>query len=498
MKKSFLFLPILLLTGSLHAQDYGSLFLVRDASLLTSVYGTVEPVCPCEGLKNLKLENTVIESAVVNAVDNSCRVTAVVNHPPANDRVTVYLALPMKNWNGRFYGMGGGGFMSGIPQFVGLPVPQGFAAGVTDAGHEGGSGSFALDTIEHRLRWQEIRDFAYQGIHDMTITGKEIVKAYYGKPAKYAYFIGGSTGGRQGMMEVQRFPEDYNGVMSYFPAINWSQLLIADLWPQAVMNDEHNYVSKAKLEAVTKAAIDACDADDKEVDGVIADPFRCTWDPSKFVGTAVGNEVFTEADARVVRRIWEGARTHDGKFLWYGMTRGTRLTDLTGTGGTPLRGIPFEISNEWIKFFLLLNPKYNISSLTWMEFELLFNQSVDQYSQVIGTANPDLSAFKNHGGKLMIIHGLADQLVAPQGTIEYFKKVQTLMGGPEATASFARLFLVPGTDHALSGAGASPTGQIDDLIRWVEQGKAPEVINTALKDKMGKVLKTGKIGRFEK
>ncbi len=498
MTRFLLLYSFLFLTCYLQAQDYGSFFLVKDTKLLTPVYENAVPVCNCEDLINLKLENTVIESAVVNTVDNSCRVTAVVNHPPAKDRVTVYLALPIKNWNGRFYGLGGGGFMSGIPQFVGVPIPQGFAASVTDAGHVGGSGSFALDTVEHRLRWQEIRDFAYQGIHDMTVTGKELVKAFYGKPAGYSYFIGGSTGGRQGMMEVQRFPEDYNGVMSYFPAINWSQLLVAGLWPQAVMNNENNWVSKTKLEAVTKAAIDACDAEDQEVDGVIADPVRCTWDPSQFVGTAVGNEVFTEADARVVRRIWEGARTHDGKFLWYGMTRGTRLTDLTGTGGTPLRGVPFEISHEWIKYFLLLNPKYNINALTWAEFEQLFNQSVDQYAQVIGTANPDLSAFKNHGGKVMIIHGLADQLVAPQGTIEYYKKVQTLMGGPETTATFARLFLVPGTDHALTGAGASPTGQIDDLIRWVEQGKAPEAINTMQKDKTGKIIRTGRISMYGK
>jgi len=493
MKKPFLFVLSLVITCGIHAQDFGSLFTVRDAQILSPVYGNIEPVCNCEDLKNLKLENTVIESALFNAVDNSCRVTAVVNHPPAADRVTVYIALPVKNWNGRFYGMGGGGFMAGIPQLVGLPVTQGFAAAVTDAGHVGGSGSFALDTVQRRLRWQEIRDFAYQGIHDMTVTGKALVKAYYGKPAGFSYFVGGSTGGRQGMMEAQRFPDDYNGIMSYFPAINWAQLLIADLWPQAVMNEEQTWVSKAKLEAVTKAVIDACDGDDAAIDGVIADPFHCTWDPLKFVGSAVGDEVFTEADAKVVRKIWDGPISQDGKFLWYGLTRGTSLKELAGTAGTPLRGVPFEISNEWIRYFLLLNPKYDIKSFDCTEFELLFNQSVDQYSAVIGTNNPDLSGFKDNGSKLMIIHGLSDELVTPQGTIEYFRKMQMAMGGTASTSAFARLFLVPGTNHSLSGAGASPTGQLDALVQWVEKGIAPEYINTALKDKTGKVIRTGKI-----
>lgn len=493
-----MFLLTILLTSGLMAQDWASLFKVRDNNILKPVYGTVEPICSCEDLLKLALDNTIIESSEFNPSDSTCRVRAVVNHPPSEDRVTVYMALPVKNWNGRLYGMGGGGFMAGIPLLLNFPASQGFASVVTDAGHPGGSGSFALDTVQHRLRWQEIRDFAYQGIHDMTVVGKALAEAYYGQPAAYSYFIGGSTGGRQGMMEAQRFPDDYDGIMSYFPAINWSQLLVADLWPQVVMNDEGNYVSKAKLEAITSAVIQACDGDDGVIDGVIDDPFSCAWDPGEFTGSATGDSYFSEADAKVVRRIWEGPRTHDGRFLWYGLTRGSRLTDLAGTNGEPLSGVPFEVSFDWIRYFLLLDPQYDIRSLTWAEFELLFNQSVDQYSEVIGTDNPDLSGFRDNGGKLMIIHGLADQLVPPQGTIDYFGKMQTVMGGSEATSDFARLFLVPGTDHSLSGAGPLPSGQLDALIRWVEEEKAPDYINTQLKDKSGNMIRTGKIRTYGK
>jgi hypothetical protein len=497
MKKPLLSLLTLLLTSGLMAQDLVSLFRIRDEGILEPVFGTVEPACGCGDLINLALDNTVIESARLSADGNTCRVTAVVTHPPAEDRVTVYMALPANNWNGRIYGMGGGGFMAGIPLFLTIPATQGFASVVTDAGHPGGSGSFALDTVQNRLRWQEIRDFAYQGIHDMTIVAKELTEAFYGKPAAYSYFVGGSTGGRQGMMEAQRFPGDYDGILSYFPAINWSRLVVADLWPQVVMNDEGNYVPQAKLEAVTSEVIEACDGDDGVIDGVIGDPFSCLWDPGEFTGTPVGDSYFTEADANVVLRIWEGARTHDGKFLWYGLTRGTRLTDLAGTKGDPLRGVPFDVSFEWIRYFLLNDPQYDIKSLTRAEFELLFDQSVDQYTEVIGTDNPDLSGFRDQGGKLMVIQGLADQLVPPQGTMDYFGKVQRVMGGPAAASEFARLFLVPGADHSLSGAGPLPSGQLDALIRWVEEDNAPDYIHTELKDKEGHLIKSGVIRIYQ-
>lgn len=497
MKKIILILTTLHLISVISAQDWASMFRLSDKDLLRPVYSKVTPVCSCEDLKKLSVPNTVIESAVLSDGGSSCRITAVVNHPPSNDRVTVTIALPVNNWNGRFYGMGGGGFMAGIPLMLMLPLSQGFAAAVSDAGHEGGSGSFALDTMEQRLQWQEIRDFAYLGIHDMTVVGKELVKAFYGKPAGYSYFVGGSTGGRQAMMEAQRYPDDYDGIMSYFPAINWSRFVLADLWPQTVMNNENNYVSRAKLEAVTNAVIAASDANDGIVDGVIDDPVNCTWDPKVYVGTKVGEEFFSEADANVVRRIWEGPRTYDGKFLWYGLTRGTNLFDLAGTRGDPLTGAPFGIAMEWVRYFLVLNPRWDIKSLSWAEFELLFNQSVDQYTTVIGTDDPDLTSFRDSGGKLIIIHGLADQLIPSQGTVEYFRKMEAVMGGGQSTSEFVRLFLVPGVDHGLIGAGASPVGQLDNLVRWVEEGKAPQYISADKKDESGNIIRTRKIMPYQ-
>src|SRR5215471_964262 len=221
-----------------------------------------QPVRSCESLATVALPNTTIESAAVDPANPGiCRITAVTTHPPAGDKVRIWIGIPTANWNGRFLGTGGGGLSGGSAAGINQPLALGYASGATDTGHEGGSGSFALDA-NGRLNWQEIRNFAYLGIHDMTVVGKALTQAFYGKPPRYSYFIGSSTGGRQGLTEAQRYPEDFDGILSGCPAINWHRFLPADLWPQVVMNDAKNFVPKEKLEAATAAAIAACDGAD--------------------------------------------------------------------------------------------------------------------------------------------------------------------------------------------------------------------------------------------
>src|SRR6478672_7894606 len=238
---------------------------------LKPIYPDAAPVCSPEELKKVVIPNTTIESVTVDERDGTVRVTAIITHPPAGDRVKVWVALPVKNWNGRFRGNGGGGFTTGTADSLRGAVAQGFAAAATDGGHEGGSGSFALHA-NGRLNWQEIRDFAYLGIHEMTVVGKALTQAFYGKAPRFSYFVGGSTGGRQGLMEAQRYPADYDGIYSGCPAIHWASMVPSTLWPQVVMHDAKHLVSKEKLDAVTAAAIAACDRDDGVSDGVIDDP----------------------------------------------------------------------------------------------------------------------------------------------------------------------------------------------------------------------------------
>jgi feruloyl esterase len=453
------------------------------------IFADAAPVLAPEALKNVSLPNTVIESVTVDPAEGAVRVVAIVTHPPASDRVKVWVALPLRNWNGRFSGHGGGGFSGGNPGSLRGPALQGFAAAATDTGHEGGSGAFALHA-SGRLNWQEIRDNAYLGIHAMTVTGKALATAFYGRPPRFSYFFGSSTGGRQGLMAAQRYPDDYDGIFSGCPAINWASMVPGTFWPQVVMNEAKHFVSKAKLDAVTAAAIVACDKDDGVTDGVIDDPLRCGWDPRTFVGAKVGEETFSTADADVVRQIWEGPRGHGGRFLWHGITRGSNLFALAGTEGAPLRGKPFGVGHDWLKFFLLQNPQWDAGTITRGDYELLMNQSVEQFGPTFSADNPDLTRFRDRGGKVIITHGLADQLIPPQGTIAYYEQVQRRMGGAAQAAEFARLFLVPGVDHGFRGPGPTPQGTQAALIRWVEEDVAPDRLLGEAKDANGKVLRT--------
>lgn len=458
---------------------------------LKPIYPDAAPVCSPDDLKKVVIPNTTIESVTVDDRDGAVRVTAIVTHPPAGDRVTIWVALPTKNWNGRFRGNGGGGFMTGNPDSLRGAVAQGFAAAATDGGHSGGSGSFALHA-SGRLNWQEIRDFAYLGIHEMTVVGKALTKAFYGKSPRYSYFVGSSTGGRQGLMEAQRYPEDYDGIFSGCPAIHWASMVPSTLWPQVVMHDAKHLVSKEKLDAVTAAAIAACDPSDGVSDGVIDNPDKCAWDPKAFVGTAVGDSKFTEEDANVVRRIWAGPTGHEGRFLWHGLSRGASLVATAGTDGMPLKPRPFGIAVDWYRYFLTRTPGFDGTEVSSADFELLVNQSVELFGPVFSAIDPDLSAFRYRGGKLMILHGLTDQLIPHGGTIDYYQRVQEQMGGAARTAEFARLFLVPGVDHGFRGAGATPNMNrvLLALIGWVEEGKVPNQLLGEARDASGKVIRT--------
>ena len=447
-----------------------------------------QPVRTCESLTSLSLPNATIESAATEPAQGNrpafCRVTAVTTHPPAGDRIKIFIGLPLTGWNGRFEGVGGGGFSGGSANGVVPPVGQGYAAGSTDTGHEGGSGSFALDSTGH-LNWLLIRDNAYLGIHEMTVTGKALVNAFYGTPANHAYWNGCSTGGRQGLSEAQRYPTDYDGILSGAPAINWTKLHMEQMWGTVVMLAAKHPVEQCKFAAAQAAAVTACDAADGVKDGVIENPRACTYDPKALVGTSTPCGDFTGADADVIRKIWQGPRRQDGSFLWYGLQRGGDFTGLSSTGGTPLVPRPNPITMEWWRFFLNQNPQWDYMNLTPASYEQYWDQSVEEFSSVLATDNPDLAAFRDRGGKIILWHGWSDQLIYPEGTIDYYQRVEKQMGGAENTSKFARLFLAPGVGHCAGGPGPQPQGQFDAVVRWVEEGKAPDTLQAVKRDAGG-------------
>lgn len=330
----------------------------------------------CESLATIDLPNTTIESAMVDPKNPGiCRITAVTTHPPTGDKVKIWIGIPTSNWNGRFIGIGGGGFVGGSATGVNEPESLGYASGSTDTGHEGGSGSFALDA-NGRLNWQAIRDNAHVGIHEMTLTGKALTKAMYGEDPKYSYWYGCSTGGRQGLMEAQRYPEDYNGIVAGAPAINWTKLLMQSIWGAMLMNATGTVVPACKLAAATTAAINACDAIDGVKDGVIEDPKRCNFDPRSLIGTSAGEcGDFTAADAELIRKLWDGPRREDGSFLWYGQLRGADLGALAASRGTPLKPIGFPFAVDWLKYWITQNPQFDWTGMTPAAYERYWDQS---------------------------------------------------------------------------------------------------------------------------
>jgi feruloyl esterase len=329
----------------------------------------------------------------------------------------------------------------------------------------------------------------------MTVAAKQIVASYYGENASYSYWNGCSTGGRQGLMEAQRFPTDYNGILAAAPAINWGEFIPAEMWPQVVMNEMKDYPSSCEFNAFDQAATAACDKSDPANGGIIDDPMKCGFDPRSLIGKTVVCDgrtlTITVADAAVVQKIWQGPTTQDGQQLWYGLTKGAPFDGLAGTTTTASgagEGAPFPISATWISYFLKQDPGFDVSTITYAQFTRLFEQSVREYGSIIGTNDPDLGAFERVGGKMITWHGLADQLIFPQGTINYYQRVQAATGGARNVASFYRLFLAPGVEHCGGGNGPAPTDPMSALTAWVEHGQAPNALPASVVTADGGVL----------
>jgi feruloyl esterase len=415
----------------------------------------------------------------VTGLPSFCAV-ALTQTDSAGNLINIAVWLPAA-WNGRFEGVGGGGYSCGISYpAVAAGIESGYATASTDCGvppADGLTGSWALMS-DNTLNWPLIDDFAFAGIHDMSVAGKAVTAGYYAHAPAYSYFDGCSTGGREGLMEAQRYPADYNGIVSGAPAINWTKFIPAEIWPELVMKQSSDYLPACKEQAFTEAVVEACGDQAGVTSPFIAEPARCHWDPMNLVGFSTPCGTITATDAHVMAQIWAGPASTDGKKLWYGLEPGASLSGLAGTvttGGVTAPS-PFPITVSWLGSWLQLNPSWNWQTLTFAQFDQLFAQSVSEFSATIATDNPDLSRFKQDGGKVLIWHGLADQLIFPQGTINYYQRVQEAMGGARRTDSFARLFLAPGAQHCASAAGPAPADPLTAIVNWVENGQAPRSI----------------------
>lgn len=418
-----------------------------------------------------------------------CEVNITLTHPGANDSVLVQVWLPLSSWNGRFVAVGGSGWAAGLGALTLAPVvAQGFAAASTDAGLSGdpySPSSWALKE-NGEINWELLTNFASRSVHDMAVVAKEVTAKYYGAAAKYSYWNGCSTGGRQGLMAAQKYPKDFDGILAGAPAISWSEYVVAEHWPQVVMKEEGIFPSQCELNGVVQAAVAACDELDGVKDNVITDLASCGFDPFTTVGVKIQCEkevTITHPVASVVRKIWDGPKTAAGARLWYGLTAGAPLDSLANTtvvNGTRM-GNPFFVSDAWIRYFLKADPKFDVSTIDSAGLKELFFESASKYSNLIDSTNPDLSGLRQSGGKLLVWHGEADQLIFPQGTTRYRHLVEKVMGDKWRVDEFFRLFLAPGVDHCGLGTtpGAVPSDPFRALMSWVENGTAPDTLSAA-------------------
>lgn len=388
----------------------------------------------------------------------------------------------------------------GLAPAVGL----GYAAAMTDAGHllVGAGLEAAADAswVLHEpgvVNLPLLYDFAYVALDDMTKVAKRVVEDFYGRKAEYSYWSGCSTGGRQGMVHAQRFPENYDGILSVAPAMNWASFVVSDLWPQVVMNAVGVHPPTCELHAITAAAIEACDELDGIKDGLVSAHGQCSFDPSSLVGKKIDcngkpHQVSREA-ATIASKTWQGPRNADGTITWPGISHeasfyipeagpfgGLAQTDCLSTSptdGKNCSGVPFVMADSYIKYLLAKDPSFDTRSVTEADFFALLHQSRQEYLSVLDTAYPDLSAFKAAGGKMLHWHGIADGLIPANGSKDYYTRVEAL--DPDVR-DFYRYFEVPGVAHCSGGRGLFPATALDSLVKWVEKGEAPGSIEGVL------------------
>ena len=473
---------------------------------LASITANTTPILTCDaaGIGNVKLVSDLPtlptttppndSSASITSVSTGtasgvpyCLVKVLV--PPA---INIWVGLPTGgNWNGRLQSEGGGGYAGS----VGIPtgsIAAGYIGVQTDTGHVGGSGTFGMLTPAPNGApdVQLQTDFAYRSEHEMAVIGKQLAQAFYGEVPRYSYWNGCSTGGRQGMRIAQQFPGDYNGIVAGAPAFHWDRFQAYQIWPQVAMRlDAGGPIAGAKQTLATNAAVAACDAIDGVVDSMIGDPRQCTYNPvndaaiTRASCTSTDNTCLTPGEASAINKIWVGARNASGKPLWPGVERGAALNGLGGA-------TPFAIAVAQPRYWVYFDPTWDWTTLTYSNYEAFFKQSMQMVNPMMASETPDLSAFRNSGGKILMWQGWADQLIMPQGSIMYYDAVTNFMGGGYAQSQqFFRHFLAPAVGHCSGGNGPQPQNLLQSVVDWVEQGIAPDRI-TASRTLSGGALQT--------
>ena len=395
------------------------------------------------------------------------------------------LLLP-EDWNGRFVMGGGGGFVGTVQNAARGSLSRGYATVGTDTGHQfepGYMGVWALDNLEAKV------NFGYLAVHRTAEVAKALIRNYYGKDASYNYFFGCSRGGGQAMMEAQRFPEDFDGIVAGAPAFHWTGLAATMVAIAKVLypNPENigtNVLTKEVLERLSQSILEQCDAQDGLKDGIIQDPTSAHFDLAKVPG-------LTDEQRKAIEVILRGASNARGT-IYPGFSPVSECVPdqwiawITGPAPALAKDkvpdLTFAFGTQIFKYLIFNQPDWNYVTYDFSNFE----NDTRLAASYLNATDPDLGGLKARNGKLIIWHGWADPALPAQGTIDYYRQVQA---HDSQASDYCRLFLVPGCLHCGGGPGAADVDWLAVIVDWVEQAKAPERI-LATKKESGKVVMT--------
>lgn len=463
---------------------------IGSGVLAAALHAQADRAAACAGLLQQQLPNTTITSAQAittgsftppgstNAMTNLppfCRVAGAIA-PTSESQILFEVWLPLDNWNGRFAGVGNGGW-AGVISYgqVRDQLRRGYAAASTNTGHQAGpqldAAKFAFDHPEQLI------DFSYRAHHETTMKAKALVNAYYGKPAEKSYWVGCSSGGYEGLQEAQRFPTDYDAILAAAPANNFTKLMAGDFDATlAVLKDPASNLPASAVGVLYRGMLAACDAGDGVSDGVVEDPRRCRFDPATLQCTVnqKPETCLSAAQVEAAKRVYRGAvDPKNGAKVYPGLSFGSEPF-------WPNRdpGDPFPIPISYYKWLVFADPKWDWRSFDWSrpsDYDA-WSKAEAKFAPIMNATNPDLREFSQRGGKLLQWHGWSDQLIAAENSIDYYESVVKLFGGHANVDNFYRLFMAPGTTHCSGGPGPSTFDMQSALEAWVEKGIPPEQI----------------------
>ena len=448
------------------------------------IIATITPVlysAPCEQMQTLALAHTTITVAqpvapggftpqggrgaeAFKTLPAFCRIAATLT-PVADSEIKIEVWLPESGWNGKLLSVGNGAWAGTISYpAMATALRGGYATASTDTGHTGNNPNFITGHPE------KVIDFGYRAVHEMTVTAKAAIVSYYGNAPKYSYWNGCSTGGRQALMEAQRYPNDYDGILAGAPAIYASRLQGMQVWAsQTVHKDEASYIPPNKYPAIHAAVLQQCDALDGVKDGVLEDPTKCKFDPKVLICKEGDSaSCLTAPQVEAASKLYAGPRTRTGQPLFPGLQPGSE------NGWNTLAGPqPMSLATDIYKYLVFTNPNWDYKTINP---ETDFALAEKAIANTMDATNANLKPFTDRGGKLIMYHGWNDPGIPPMNSVQYYKNATDALGGTSKSMNSIRLFMIPGMNHCQGGDGTDRFDGVAALAQWVEGGKAPDQI----------------------